>query len=454
MMRLIAVLLTGISLLAAAPLSVGECKRLPADEIHAGAALATPEQSTLEDLALRIRTYPQFQTALRRVEALYGADPQGVTVAGKATIERAADAIAQAAIYYAISEAGARRPALLWVANAPHDWMGRQVPRSGFGIDNPDNVYRQTMLDGSGRYEMHGQVRRPGPVEQHFQLAASIPGLGPMTAEGAALLSQLRSDEMTIEADGYFCISVDDQPANGRRNHLQMPGSGTYMLHVRDLFTDWAAQKPVWLEIRRVDGNADVQLPEDEVIAGRAAEILLGIAPYWVDYDNRFVFAKPANQVSQPRVRPAGRGLSASGHFDLAPGEALFVTVDALGAASLGFQLTDPWGVAYEYASRSSSLNNAQARRNADGTYTFVISATDPGVHNWLDPEGFGAGIFAIRWQALPATATPERAIREVSVLPLAALRDRLPADAFVTPAERRAQLDARARAHARRLSE
>jgi hypothetical protein len=456
-MRLLGVLVLGVSLLAASTSFASECRPLSPGEIPAGSALATPGQGALEELALRVRAQPRFQAEVRRVEALYAADAQGATITGKATIQRAADAIAQAAIYYAISEAGVQRPVALWVSNAPHEWMGRQMPRSGYGIDNPDNVYRQAMLDGGSRYEIHGRVRRPGPVEQHFQIMGGIPGLGPMTAEGGDLPAQIRSDQLAIEANGHFCISIDAAPANGRRNHLQLPGRGTYLLVVRDLFTDWNTQKPVWLDIRRVEDEAtqrDALALDAETIAGRAVEILSGIAPYWVDYDNRFVFTKPVNQVTAPRVRPAGRGLSMGGHFDLAPGEALLVTVDALGAGSLGFQLTDPWGVAYEYVGRSSSLNNAQARPNGDGTYTFVISATDPGVHNWLDPEGFGAGMFAIRWQVLPGAVSPERAIREVSVQTHAALRESLPADVFVTPAERRAQLEARARAHARRLTE
>lgn len=108
-----------------------------------------------------------------------------------------------------------------------------------------------------------------------------------------------------------------------------------------------------------------------------------------------------------------------------------------------------------EYAERSSSLNNAQARPNADGTYSFVVSRRDPGVYNWLDPEDHDAGIIAIRWQSLPAGATPENAIRNVAVVPLADLRAALPPETtFLSPQERKAQRSERAASHARRLGE
>jgi hypothetical protein len=31
------------------------------------------------------------------------------------------------------------------------------------------------------------------------------------------------------------------------------------------------------------------------------------------------------------------------------------------------------------------SLNKAQSEPNADGTWTYVLANTDPGVHNWVD---------------------------------------------------------------------
>lgn len=46
----------------------------------------------------------------------------------------------------------------------PHRWFGLDVPRSGYGIDNPDNVYHNFMVDGAARYDVHGRFPRVGPA--------------------------------------------------------------------------------------------------------------------------------------------------------------------------------------------------------------------------------------------------------------------------------------------------
>lgn len=424
-----------------------------ARRVHAS-ALETPVQIERETLALRILSSAPVQQELHKVEALYAADAQGSTPAGRATIQRAAHSIALAAVDYAIGE-DSSQPAAFWCCNAPHRWAGLDLPRSGYGIDNPDNAYRMITFDGNARYEIRGEVRSPGPAEEHFELRERLPGTGPMSQEGGNLLAGLRTDQMTIAPDGTFTITLDKDPANGRTNHIQLPPHDGLHLVVRDLFTDWATQNPVSLDVRRLGPPpATPPRPEAELTA-RAVEILSQIAPFWVQYDNKFVFSRPVNTMSEPRVRDVGRGMSASAHFQLAADEALVITLDPLGAKSLGIQLADPWGVAYEYVERTSSLNNAQAKPNPDGTYTFVISARDPGVYNWLDPESFSGGIVAARWQSLPANADPKRAVRDGRVVKLSALRPALPPETrFVTPPERETQRLERSRSYARRLKQ
>lgn len=426
-------------------------------EVHAPAtngALANARQIELETAALHILASVPVQAEIRRVEALYAADAQGETPTGRATIRRAAESIAMAAIQYAVGE-DTDRPSVLWVVNAPHQWFGLAVPRSGYGIDNPDNVYRNIMVDGAARYRIHGRIKRPGPAELHFELRDSIPGTAAMAAEGGKQIATLRSDAMQVDADGRFTITVDSDPANGRPNHIQTSADGKLLLIVRDLFTDWATQNPVALDVERIGGPAIAAPRSDDQIARRAATLLSQMAPYWLAYDNQYVFTKPANQMAVPRVRPGGRGFSTGGHFNLADDQAWIVTLAPLGAVSMGFQLTDPWGVAYDYVDRTSSLNTAQAKSNADGSYTFVISKKDPGVYNWLDPEDHAAGMFAVRWQSLPAGARPEDAVRGSKVVALDLLKHELPAGTlFITPTARQAQRAERAKSHARRLVE
>ena len=51
-----------------------------------------------------------------------------------------------------------------------------------------------------------------------------------------------------------------------------------------------------------------------------------------------------------------------------------------------------------DWVNRQSSLNDAQARIDADGWFRGVVSKQDPGVHNWLDKADWPWGILQARF--------------------------------------------------------
>jgi hypothetical protein len=93
-----------------------------------------------------------------------------------------------------------------------------------------------------------------------------------------------------------------------------------------------------------------------------------------------------------------------------------------------------------DWVNRQSSLNDFQARLDSDGKFRAVISRHDPGVPNWLDKADYPWGILQMRWNH--ASDWPDPTVVKV---PLAEVRDHLPADTpVVTPDERDEQLRAR----------
>ncbi|OYD70425.1 DUF1214 domain-containing protein [Rhodococcus sp. OK302] len=416
-------------------------------------ALATPVQREGEELTRRILETDAYRNAIRHVEMLYAADPQGSTPAGKATISRAAHSLATAVTQYAIC-ADPGDPRLMWGVTAPHEFQGLSSPRSGFGIENPDNVYRHAAISGASTYEIRGKVNYPGPTEQHFEMRDAVPGTTALTTEGGTQLAGLHSDDIVATADGSFVITLDAQPANGRSNHIQIPAEQDSFLIVRDLFNDWSTENVVRLDLVRTAGPAAREPQSLEQLTTRSVELLTQLAPFWLDYFNQYFYTEAANHVRSARRRPAGRGLSTGGWFDVNDGEALVVTVDPLGAKSLGIQISDPWGVAYEYIHRTSSLNTVQAEANSDGTYSFVICREDPGAYNWLDPEGHNSGMVAVRWQSLPAEAAINLAVRSVEIVKLEQLVKRMPAGtSFLTMQQREQQQSSRANDYVRRYT-
>ncbi|HLG87004.1 MAG TPA: hypothetical protein VKZ79_07375, partial [Alphaproteobacteria bacterium] len=212
-------------------------------DVAGASTLGTESQRAREELALKVLASGPVQEQLARTETLYGQSQPSRTPSGKSTIESAAKSIALASVQYALSEDGSH-PVAMWSCNAPHRWFGLDVPRSGYGVDNPDNVYRWVAIDGVSKYEIRGHMKEPGPLQETFILYSSIPGMNPMNREGAGMVGTLRSDQMSIGPDGSFTITIDPDPAGGRPNHIQS-NSTAKLLIVRDTLSDWSKQNPV-----------------------------------------------------------------------------------------------------------------------------------------------------------------------------------------------------------------
>jgi len=86
-----------------------------------------------------------------------------------------------------------------------------------------------------------------------------------------------------------------------------------------------------------------------------------------------------------------------------------------------------------DWVNYQASLNGHQARLDADGRFRGVIALSDPGVPNWLDPLGCTEGYVQGRW--LRSETAPLPVLTKV---PLATLREHLPADTPVVTAEAR----------------
>lgn len=125
-------------------------------------------------------------------------------------------------------------------------------------------------------------------------------------------------------------------------------------------------------------------------------------------------------------------------NFDLAPNQALVITTNLAGAAYFGIPVQNIWTVTADYWDHQSSLTNAQALPNPGGTYTFVVSSRDPGVHNWVDTTGLQQGTMVIRWQGVPLGNVPSISGQVVDLSNLSSV---LPAAAvFVTTSQRALQ--------------
>ncbi|HTK63819.1 MAG TPA: DUF1214 domain-containing protein [Pseudonocardia sp.] len=131
--------------------------------------------------------------------------------------------------------------------------------------------------------------------------------------------------------------------------------------------------------------------------------------------------------------------------FDLEPDEALIVEWDTVESAYWSWQLGDVWSNALDFINHQTTLNSDQAVVDADGKVRAVLSATDPGVPNWLDTRGRREGVVVLRnYKERSASVSPT-----ARLVDLAALRDELPAGTpTVSPEDRAKALLARRSAY------
>jgi hypothetical protein len=145
--------------------------------------------------------------------------------------------------------------------------------------------------------------------------------------------------------------------------------------------------------------------------------------------------------------------LQSLGYFQLDDDQTLVVTIDPGNAGYFVVPVTNDWTVTTNYWDQQTSLNNAQAVANPDGTYTFVISKADPGVANWVSTGGLNQGTLFIRFQVLDPNSTDKPTVSS-QVVPIDGLGTVLPATTeYVTPAQRAAQIAQRQAGFNRRFA-
>ncbi|MFC3174960.1 hypothetical protein ACFOD9_11940 [Novosphingobium bradum] len=394
------------------------------------------EQLQLEREALRVLAAPAMQAAMAAAAARMRESWQAQTPDGAARLDDAVRGYALAAIENTILDDPAR-PRIMWIITQPHQWHGQAWPGSMWGGHNPDNFSRDIMIDDVSTYEISGRRTGPGPAQATFLVYDSFIGTTAQSTEGANIIASLLGADLMIDGDGDFRITVGPGAGAPGTNHLQTR-PGAKVLKIRNSLEDWAVELPDQLRVRRLAGPPAGEPRSADVVAERAAALLATQIAYWLTFLTHRA-AGTVNETRPPQARAGGWGYLAGGRFALGPDEALVVTIDTLRADYIGFQVSDDWMTPPDYIHHTAGLNRSQARPDADGAYTFVIAARDPGVWNWIDTVGLGEGGYSIRWQGGGDPAPPiGQAVRQTRLARIAELKDLLPAGTVWTDAAMR----------------
>jgi len=409
-----------------------------------GHPVATPMQHEHELAALELVEHPTVRAAYKTVADTWLASADA-SPAMRACFEPAFEEVMFSAAIWS-SNQDQLRPKVTCITRLAHEVDGHRVPGSRWGIDNPDTIYRVIPISGDERYEIRGSVGANRMTENYFTL----------WDENMGTVDVLNGRTMEVDADGSFVVTVDSSPANGRPNHVQS-SPAAHEFYIRDVMLDWARDDPNAFTIERL-GPAPTKpaLTLDE-----QAELTAKYMAHFADFTgmlsrgfhqipvNQFTLAWSADHTGAMRNQ-----VYVGGRFELEADEAFVVDVSDGGAEYFTVPLGNIWGTTLDIVDHTASLNKAQSVANEDGTYTFVISAEDPGVHNWIDTCAMGEGFLTLRMAEFPETGPREDLSASGRVVRLDDLDAEAPALLRVTPQERQSQLSARRAGYLRRLPE
>ncbi len=444
--------------------------------------LATEQQLEAERIAAQtVETWPVklmklvlrmgwLSTAKREYDLIGGPDEENLAQLTRAIDEYALGAAFQQQLLNSM------QPTVVTQVAPPHTWFGQSTGGSRILYDNPDTIYRFMGVNKTSTYVIKGQFTGEMPADTSFSL---LTGLSGITA------GYLSARDLQIESDGSFTITVSDQAAApDQRNHLQLTADST-LVAVRNTLSDWNTQPPMSLSIERVAGPPNslfsqlggfaIPLIGPTVANSPLLTALVSLIPPMAEpppilrgtftavvmalglsQETKYIKVATTDPVTGERVEPnvlrnptrnaefLATQLQSAGYFDLDDREALVVTVNPGNARYFNVPVTNLWTVTDDYWNEQTSLNIAQATPNPDGTYTFVISSRDPGVHNWVSTGGLNQGTLSLRFQDLDPESTAVPTVTS-EVVRLRRLWTVLPTTTeYLTPAERQLQLAVR----------
>lgn len=226
---------------------------------------------------------------------------------------------------------------------------------------------------------------------------------------------------------------------------------------IRNNFGDWSSESLDYMDINVTASTVSPTdlISEEEIVERARRELRVSIPIFGQLIQGNWTLSKPQNVINRPIQNPNSGSLitqaTSFSHFNLSKSDAIVTTLDPASAPYWSFVSHTLWQITNNPRDRLESLNMDQVVANKNGTYTLVLSAADPGVHNWLKGMDEGQGIIVTRFQGLPVSDEDGGAQVEIwsQVIPLKKLAKVLPEGTkHVTKSQRAAQLKERAKGY------
>ncbi len=289
-------------------------------------------------------------------------------------------------------------------------------PTAKIGADNPDNLYFNATIAGDREYRLRG-ARGTVPYLSFGTKANRYATDGTMVSTG-----ELDGKDLVLNPDGSFEITVS---AERRPGNWLPSAADTTMLIVRQTFLDRFRETAATVGIERLHGpRASQPLSARQLDRGlmSAAAFVAGTARTFADWAQMFrTRPNTLETVDQTLFRRAGGDPNIfylHGYWEIAADEALVIDTPVPECEVWNFQLDNYWMESLDYRYLPICINKHTARYNPDGSVTFVVTASDPGVGNFIDTAGHRSGTMLLRW-----TGAKQHPVPKCQVVKAASLR-------------------------------
>ena len=290
------------------------------------------------------------------------------------------------------------------------------------GNDNPDFFYRNAVIDGRRRYRVHGRLGTTPFIIFSTQDGDYTDSAG----ASMPIAGQLTTDEMLIGPDGEIEIILSNEREGD--NWLRTTPE-TKMLMVRELFGDRERERTSELQIELLEApsvSSPLTAKHLEDGLARTAQLVAGASLMFARWSRDF--KATVNQLprfDQAKSDAAGGDPQMAyyhSYWRLNPGKALVVEAVPPECATWNFVLANHWLESLDYTASRIHVNKHTAYYRPDGSVRIVVCPEDPGLPNWLDPQGHDFGAMCFRWNRAESHPQPE--IREIDLDELRSFRD------------------------------
>lgn len=307
---------------------------------------------------------------------------------------------------------------------------------------NADTIYKSCLIEPGGSYVLKG--------ERGTTRMMILAQMGPdtlRTGKHHPVLGQGDFDTLARDGDGRFEVAIAPERPAGHIGDWWRLEPGCEKLMIRIVSCDWGSEREPRFGIARLDvDEAKGRVPAADL--DRAFAEMPGIARVCaLAFPTHVEELREQGYLNRLKVFDVSQmsGLQGQsyyeGAYELADDEALISEVRIPERYRYwSILLTNDLYETTDWYNNQSSLNDTQGVVDDDGVFRTVISARDPGVHNWLDTAGHRSGAIQGRW--FGASATPNPSLRKVKLGEV--LAELPPGTRRVTLAERAAALRAR----------